>query len=120
MAYVDGFVIPLPKSKLTQYKAIAKKAGKIWREHGALNYVECISEDPKVMAGIPFPKLAKTKPNEVVVFSWITYKSKADRNRINKKVMNDPRLAKEMGDPKNMPFNPMRMSYGGFKVLVEL
>lgn len=118
MAYVDGFVISMPKKNLAAYKKLAKMAGKIWREYGALEYRECIGDDLAVSMGIPFPKLVKTKPSETVVFSWIVYKSKAERNRVNAKVMKDPRMA-GMCDPKNMPFDVKRMTYGGFKVLVD-
>ncbi len=118
MAYVDGFVLVIPKKNMPVYKRMAKAASKVWHEHGALEYRECVGDDMKVKMGLPFPKLAKAKPSETVVFSWIVYKSKADRNRVNKLVMKDPRLA-EMCDPKNMPFDLKRMSYGGFKVMVE-
>ena len=116
MTYVDGFVIPVPKKQLAAYKKISAKAGKIWKEFGALDYKECVGDDLKVKWGTPFLKLAKAKPGETVVFSWITYKSKAQRDRINKKVMNDPRLKM---DGKSMPFDMKRMTYGGFKVFVD-
>lgn len=116
--YVDGFVIPMPKKSIPAYKKIAKKAGKIWLEYGALQYVECVGDDLAIAFGVPFSKLSKIKPNETVVFSWIVYKSKAHRNQVNKKVMADPRLAK-MG-PEMMPFDAKKMSYGGFKTLVNL
>lgn len=118
MSYVDGFVIVMPKKNLPAYLKMAKKSGKIWKEYGALEYFECVGDDMKVQCGVPFPKLAKAKPSEVVVFSWIVYKSKAQRNAVNKKVMKDPRL-NEMCDPNKMPFDMNKMSYGGFKVLVE-
>jgi uncharacterized protein YbaA (DUF1428 family) len=118
MSYVDGFVLVVPKKKLAIYKSMARKAGKIWREHGALDYVECVGDDLKVKFGMPFTKLAKTKPTETVVFSYIVYKSRADRDRCVAKVMKDPRLA-EMMNPKAMPFDGKRMIYGGFKVIVE-
>jgi len=114
--YVDGFVIPVPKKKVEEYRRIAKKAGKIWREHGALEYVETVGDDLKPRWG--FPKLAKPRPGETVVFSWIVYKSRAHRDRVNAKVMKDPRL-KPMMDPKAMPFDMKRMFCGGFKVFVE-
>ena len=119
--YVDGFVLPVPKKKLEAYRKISAKAGKVWREHGALDYRECAGEDLKVKAGmgVPFARLAKAKPGETVVFSWILYKSRAHRDRVNKKVMKDPRLAKMM-DPKNMPFDLKRMAYGGFEVFVSI
>ena len=121
--YVDGFLLPIPKKNIATYRKIAKLAGKVWKEYGALEYVECVADeleskhDGKVMKSI-FPKMAGTKAGETVVFSWITYKSKADRNRIMKKVMADPRLA-AMADPKNLPFDAMRMFWGGFKPMVE-
>src|SRR5688500_16254797 len=103
MPYIDGFVLPMPKKNLQTYRRIARKAGKVWRDHGALEYRECVGDDLDVKMGLPFPKLAKVKPGETVVFSWIVYKSKAHRDRVNAKVMKDPRLAKMM-DPKAMPF----------------
>jgi Uncharacterized conserved protein len=114
--YIDGFVIPVPRKKLEEYRRIAKKAGKIWREHGALEYVETVGDDLKPRWG--FPKLAKPRSGETVVFSWIAYKSRAHRDRVNAKVMKDPRL-KPMMDPKAMPFDMKRMAYGGFKSIVE-
>jgi uncharacterized protein YbaA (DUF1428 family) len=118
MRYVDGFVLAVPRKNLPAYRRMAGKAGKIWREHGALDFKECVGDDLKVKMGIPFPRLAKTKPNETVVFSYIVYKSRAHRDRVNAKVMKDPRI-KAMGEPKDMPFSVKRMSYGGFKVLVD-
>jgi uncharacterized protein YbaA (DUF1428 family) len=117
MRYVDGYVIPIPKKSIPSYRRIATKAGKIWREHGALDYKECIGEDLQTKFGIPFPRLAKVKPGETIVFAWIVFKSRAHRDRVNAEVMNDPRLA-NMG-PDSMPFDPKRMSYAGFKVLVD-
>ena len=117
MRYVDGFVIPVPKKRIPAYLRIAQKAGKIWREHGALEYRECVGDDLKMKMGVPFPRLAKAKPGEAVVFSWIVYKSRAHRDRVNAKVMKDPRLAKMMKEP--MPFDVKRMSMGGFKVIVD-
>jgi uncharacterized protein YbaA (DUF1428 family) len=119
MQYVDGFLLAVPKKNLPAYRRMAQKAGKVWREHGALEYRECVGDDLAVRMGIPFPRAAKIKPGETVVFSWIVYKSRADRDRVNAKVMKDPRLAKMM-DSKAMPFDVKRMSYGGFKVLVAL
>ena len=118
MAYVDGFLLVVPKTKLAFYKKMATAASKVWMEHGALAYHECVGDDMSPQFGVPFPKVAKAKPSEVVVFSYIVYKSKADRNKVNAKVMKDKRLA-EMCDPKNMPFDMKRMAYGGFKTLVE-
>jgi uncharacterized protein YbaA (DUF1428 family) len=117
--YVDGFVLPIPKNKLEVYRRIAQKAGKVWKDHGALEYVECVGDDlhPKGMK--TFPRLVKPRPGETIVFSWIVYRSRAHRDRVNAKVMNDPRLAAMM-DPKAMPFDVKRMAYGGFKVLVEV
>ncbi len=117
--YVDGFVVPVPKKKLDQYRRLSRKAGKVWREHGALEYIECVADDVKVGKVTSFPQSVKLKRGEVVVFSWIVYKSRAQRDRVNKQVMEDPRLASMM-DPKAMPFDGMRMIYGGFKTIVEL
>lgn len=118
MSYVDGFVLVVPKKKLAAYKAMARKAGKVWREHGALDYRECVGDDVKVKFGLPFPKLAKAKPSETVVFSFIIYKSRAHRDRVNAKVMADKRISEHM--PKDMPFDLKRMAYGGFKTIVEM
>ena len=118
VTYVDGFVLPVPKKNLKVYRGIAKKAGRIWREHGALEYRECVGDDLDVKMGVPFPRMAKVKPGETVVFSWIVYKSRGDRDRVNKKVMKDKRIAAMM-DPKAMPFDAKRMIYGGFKTMVE-
>jgi uncharacterized protein YbaA (DUF1428 family) len=118
MAYVDGYVLPVPKAKLPAYKRMAQKSGKVWREHGALAYYECAGDDLKVKWGVTFPRLLKLKPSETVIFSWVVYKSRAHRDRVNAKVMKDPRLA-EMCDGKNMPFDVKRMAYGGFKPMVE-
>ncbi|RJP20021.1 MAG: DUF1428 domain-containing protein [Deltaproteobacteria bacterium] len=118
MRYVDGFVIPVPKKNLASYARMARKARDIWREYGALDYKECSGDDLAVKFGIPFPRMLKLKPGETVVFSYIVYKSRAHRDRVNEKIMRDPRV-KEMCDPKNMPFDMKRMGYGGFKVLVD-
>jgi uncharacterized protein YbaA (DUF1428 family) len=117
--YVDGYVVPVPKKNVEDYRRIARKCGKIWREHGALEYVECVAEDVKPGKVTSFPQSVKLKPGEVVVFSWIVYTSRAARDRINAKVMKDPRLAAMM-DPKKMPFDGKRMFWGGFKTIVEL
>ncbi len=117
MRYVDGFVLPVPKKNLTAYRRVAQKAGKVWRDHGALEFVECVGDDVKMGKLTSFPQSVKLKPNETVVFSWIVFKSRAHRDRVNAKVMKDPRMA-DMMDPKNMPFDGKRMIYGGFKVLV--
>ena len=119
MKYVDGFVVPVPKKNVPAYRRMAKQAGKIWREHGALEYRECIGDDLKVKMGLPFPRLSRLKPGETVFFSWIVYKSRAHRDSVNKKVMQDPRMAKMM-NMKAMPFDVRRMAYGGFKTLVDL
>jgi len=116
--YVDGFVLPVPKKNLATYRAFARKAGKIWKEYGALEYVECVADDVKPGKLTSFPQSVKLKPNETVVFAWITYKSRRDRDRINAKVMADPRLA-GMG-PDTMAFDGKRMFFGGFKAIIEL
>jgi uncharacterized protein YbaA (DUF1428 family) len=117
--YVDGFVLPVPTKNLSAYRRIAQKAGKVWREHGALEYLECAGDDLTVKFGVPFTRLAKVKRGETVVFSWIVFKSRAHRDRVNAKVMEDPRLA-EMMDTKNMPFDVKRMAYGGFQTIVRV
>ncbi len=117
--YVDGFVIPLPKKNLAAYRKIARIAGKVWREHGALEYIECIADDVKPGKTTSFPQSVKLKSTELVVFSWIIYKSRAQRDHILKKVMADPRLTAMM-DGKAMPFDGRRMIYGGFKSIVEM
>jgi len=119
MNYVDGFVVPVPKKKLPAYKRMAKKAGKVWREYGATAFYECAADDVSVGKRTSFPRSVKLKPNETVVFSFIMYRSRAERDRINAKVMKDPRLAKMM-NPKDMPFDGKRMIYGGFKTVVEV
>jgi uncharacterized protein YbaA (DUF1428 family) len=118
MAYVDGFLLTVPARKLAVYRRIASKAGKVWREHGALEYRECVGDDMNTKMGVPFPKAAKAKKGEVVIFSWIVYKSRAHRDKIMPKIMQDKRLT-SMG-PKDMPFDMKRMCYGGFKVLVDM
>jgi uncharacterized protein YbaA (DUF1428 family) len=117
--YVDGYVLPVPKKNLQTYRRMAQKAGRIWREHGALEFRECVGDDMKPGKLTSFPQSVKLKRGETVVFSWIVFKSKSDRNRVNAKVMKDPRLAKMM-NPKAMPFDAKRMIWGGFKVLVDL
>ncbi len=116
--YVDGFVIPMPKKNIAAYKKMAKAAGKVWMDHGALEYRECVAEDTRASFGLPFPKLAKVKKGETVVFSWIVYKSRKHRDSVNAKVMKDKRMDKMMNIP--MPFDVKRMTYGGFEVLVDL
>ncbi|WP_149195132.1 DUF1428 domain-containing protein [Luteimonas suaedae] len=118
MSYVDGFLLAVPKAKLAAYKALARKAGKIWMEYGATQYVECVADDVEPGKVTSFPRAVKLKEDEVVVFSYIVYKSRTQRDRINKKVMADPRLAGM--DPKTLPFDGKRMIWGGFKGLVEM
>jgi len=118
MSYVDGYVLPVPKKNLATYRSVARKAGKIWREHGALEYKECVGDDLKVKMGAPFPSSIGAKSSEAVIFSWIVFKSRAHRDRVNAEVMKDPRLAKMM-DANAMPFDCKRMVYGGFKTLVD-
>jgi len=117
--YVDGFVVPVPKKNLAAYRRMAQKAGKVWREHGALEYIECIADDVKPGKHTSFPQSVKLKPGETVVFSYVVYKSRKQRDRVNAKVMKDPRLANMM-DPKAMPFDGKRMFWGGFKTMVSL
>jgi uncharacterized protein YbaA (DUF1428 family) len=118
MSYVDGFVLPVPKKNLQAYRRMAQKAGKVWRDHGALEYMECVADDVKPGKHTSFLQSVKLKPGETVVFAYIMYKSRAHRDRVNAKVMKDPRLANMM-DPKSMPFDGKRMFWGGFKTLVE-
>jgi uncharacterized protein YbaA (DUF1428 family) len=119
MRYVDGYVVPVPKRNVAAYRRMAQKAGKVWRDHGALEYIECVADDVKPGKHTSFPQSVKLKPAETVVFAYIVYKSRAHRDRVNAKVMKDPRLANMM-DPKAMPFDGKRMFWGGFKGLVEL
>jgi uncharacterized protein YbaA (DUF1428 family) len=119
MPYVDGFIVAVPKKNLAAYARMSKKAGKVWREYGALDYREWVADDVKPGKLTSFPQSVKLKPNETVVFSWITYKSRAQRDKINAKVMSDPRL-KSMMDGKAMPFDGKRMIYGGFASLVKV
>ena len=116
--YVDGFVLPVPKKNVAAYRRMAQKASRIFRELGALEYRECLGNDLNVKIGLSFPRGIKIKSGETVVFSWIVYKSRAHRDRVNSKIMTDPRIA-ALCAPKNMPFDPRRMLYGGFKTLVE-
>ncbi|MGH7662776.1 MAG: DUF1428 domain-containing protein [Gemmatimonadaceae bacterium] len=115
--YVDGFVLPIPKKNVAAYRRMARKAGKVWREHGALEFCECAGDDLKVKMGVPFTRLAKVKPGETVFFSFIVYRSRSHRDRVNAKVMKDPRLAKMEMD---MPFDIKRMAYGGFRAVVDM
>lgn len=117
MAYVDGFLVAVPKDKLDEYKKLSRKAGKIWMEHGALSFVECAADDVQEGKLTSFPRAVKLKDDETVVFSWIVYRSRRERDAINKKVMSDPRLKM---DPSSMPFDGKRMVWGGFKPIVEM
>jgi uncharacterized protein YbaA (DUF1428 family) len=119
MSYVDGFVVPVPTKNLGAYRKLARKAGKVWRDHGALEYIECVADDVKPGKRTSFPQSVKLKPGETVVFSWIVYKSRRDRDRINARVMKDPRLA-DMMNHKALPFDGKRMFWGGFKSIVTL
>jgi len=116
MRYVDGFVLPIPRKNLAAYRRLANVGARLWKKHGALEYFECLGDDLKVPFGMPFTRLSKLKPGETVAFSFIIFKSRAHRDAVNARVMKDPLLAKM---PKKMPFDPKRMAYGGFKVLVE-
>jgi uncharacterized protein YbaA (DUF1428 family) len=115
--YIDGFIIPLPKDKIDDYRRVAQKAGEVWRDHGALEYRECVGEDLDVKRQVPFPHLINSTPEETVVLAWIVFKSRAHRDEVNAKVMKDPRLAAM--DRNATPFDCKRMAYGGFEVLVE-
>jgi len=117
--YVDGFVVPVPKSKMKAYLRMARTVGKVWKEHGAIDYCECVADDVKVGKWTSFPRSVKLKRGETVVFSWITYKTRAHRDKVNTKVMNDKRLAAMM-DPKAMPFDGKRLIYGGFKSVLTM
>jgi uncharacterized protein YbaA (DUF1428 family) len=118
MSYVDGFVVPVPKKRLADYAKIARKAGKVWREHGALDYRECVADDVAPGKWTSFPRSVKLKPDEVVVFAYIVYKSRKHRDGVMAKVMKDERLSSMM-DPKGMPFDGKRMIFGGFKTVVK-
>ena len=118
MRYVDGYVLPVRRRQLATYLRVARKAGRIWRQHGALEYRECVGDDLKVQWGALFPRMVRAKTGETVVFAWIVFKSRAHRDRVNAKVMQDPRMATMM-DKDSMPFDMKRMVYGGFKVLVD-
>ncbi len=118
--YVDGFVLPMPEKRVEAYRQIAKKAAKIWIEHGALEYRECVAEHTDTKFGLSFPQGIKSKAGETVVFAWIVYTSRAHRDRVNAKVMQDPRIKEDMDmNPKEMPFDVKRMIYGGFDVIVD-
>ncbi|MDQ1120431.1 MULTISPECIES: DUF1428 domain-containing protein [Pseudoxanthomonas] len=117
MAYVDGFVIPVPTARLVAYRAMARMGSKVWMDHGALQYVECIADDVKPGKHTSFPQAVRLKPDEVVVFAYIVFRSRAHRDQVNKRAMDDPRL-KRWG-PENLPFDGKRMFWGGFKTLVQ-
>ena len=119
MAYVDGFLVPVPEKNLKDYQKISQKAGKIWREHGALQYIEAVGDDLDSKYGVSFTKTTKLKAGETVVFSFIVYKSRAHRDKVNAKVMADPRL-NQMMEGSSMPFEMKRMAYGGFRVFVDV
>ena len=119
MAYVDGFIVAVPKKNIAAYRKLSIKCGKVWREHGALDYREWVADDVKPGKLTSFPRAVKQKPSETVVFAWITYKSRAQRDKVNAKVMKDPRLAGMMS-PKDLPFDGKRMFWGGFKTFVAL
>jgi uncharacterized protein YbaA (DUF1428 family) len=119
MPYVDGFVVPVPRRKAAAYRAMARRAGKVWREHGALEYRECVADDVKVGKVTSFPRSVKLRRDEVPWLSWIVFRSRRHRDAVNAKVMKDPRLA-DMMDPKRMPFDARRMIYGGFAVVVDV
>jgi uncharacterized protein YbaA (DUF1428 family) len=118
MTYVDGYIVPVPVKNLQTYRRLAKRAGKVWREHGALEYRECVGDDLDAKMATPFTKRIKVKDGETVVFAWVVFKSRAHRDEVNAKVMKDPRLAR-MNDPKILPFDAKRMVYGGFKLFVD-
>src|SRR5215510_4001081 len=117
--YVDGYVLAVPEKNLKQYRSLSQKAGKVWKDHGALQYIETVGDDLAVKFGLPFPKLVKPKQGETIVFSFIVFKSRADRDKVNARVMEDPRIAKMMKPGAPMPFDDKRMAYGGFKVMVD-
>ena len=119
MSYVDGFIVPVPKSKMEEYRATSELAGSIWREHGALEYRECVADDVKPGKLTSFPQSVNLEDDETVVFSWIVYRSREERDAINEKVMKDPRMA-DMMKPEGMPFDGKRLIYGGFKTLIDL
>lgn len=119
MNYVDGFVVPVPTKNLAAYRRMAKKAGAVWREHGALAYTECVADDVKPGKHTSFPQSVKLKRGETVVFAWVVYKSRKHRDSVMAKVMKDPRLAAMM-NAESLPFDGMRMFWGGFKVMVSL
>jgi len=119
MAYVDGFIVAVPKKNLEAYRELSSKAGAVWKEYGAVTYVECVADDVKPGTLTSFPQAVQLQPDEVVVFAWITYKSRAQRDSVNDQVMKDPRLAGMM-DPSKSVFDHKRMIFGGFETIVEL
>jgi uncharacterized protein YbaA (DUF1428 family) len=119
MSYVDGFVLAVPKKNLAAYRAMARKSSKVWKKHGALEYVECLADDVKPGKLTSFPQAVKLKSDELVVFSWIVYRSRKHRDQVNKKVMSDPALAAMM-NPKILPFDGKRMIFGGFNVMMKV
>ncbi len=118
MSYVDGFVVPVPKARLDDYRRMAAEAGAVWREYGAMEFVECVADDVQPGEQTSFPQSVRLQEGETVVFSWIRYESREARDRINEAVMKDPRIGGMM-DPQTMPFDAMRMFWGGFRVMVE-
>lgn len=119
MPYVDGYIVSVPEKNLPAYRRMARKAGKVWIEHGALQYHESVGDDMDPGFGVPFPTVVKPKRGEVVVFAWVMYKTRAHRDRVNAKAMKDERMT-EFADPKNLPFDCKRMIWGGFKSIVDL
>lgn len=117
MPYVDGFILAVPKAKLEDYKAMARTGGEVWMSHGALSYVECVGDDVPYGELTSFPRSVQAKEDEVVIFAWVTYKSRKDRDKIMKKVMEDSRLSMDMA---SMPFDGKRMIFGGFESFIEL
>ena len=117
--YVDGFIVPVPKNNLQAYRKLSEQSGKVWKEYGALEFIECVADDVKPGKVTSFPQSVQLKPDETVVFSYIVYKSREERDRINKKVMEDPRI-KDTMDPKKLPFDGQRMFFGGFEEIVNL
>ncbi|MFO1488487.1 MAG: DUF1428 domain-containing protein [Verrucomicrobiota bacterium] len=115
--YIDGFVLPVPRKKIAAYRRLARHASQIWFEHGALDYHECVGDDLDVQTGLPFPKGIQAKAGDTVVFAYIVFRSRAHRDQVNARVMKDPRLA-ALCEPGNLPFDPARMLYGGFKIMV--
>jgi len=120
MPYVDGFVVPVPRRHVQEYRRIARKAGKLWMKHGALEYKECLGDDLYPKWAYPFPRMAKLKRGETVLFSWIKYQSRRHRDRVNAKVMADPAMVRMMEESRSAPFDLARMAYGGFKIVVDL